>query len=143
MVIDHTNRDRFAFLVAENSGGFASLRGRIQALMRDLGCQDWTLEVLEGGPGLEGRSASIIVNGITVGECGELDPHVSESFDLNVPMSGAQIDVQLLASVMQDPVHSSIVSAKQKAAATTLRQLQRQLFPLIIDHCSSSRFDLE
>ena len=104
VVIDHTNRDRFAFLVAENSGGFASLRGRIQALMRDLGCQDWTLEVLEGGPWLEGRSASIIVNGITVGECGELDPHVSESFDLNVPMSGAQIDVQLLASVMQDPV---------------------------------------
>ena len=105
VVIDHTNRDRFAFLVAENSGGFSSLRGRIQALMRDLGCQDWTLEVLEGGPWLEGRSASIIVNGITVGECGELDPHVSESFDLNVPMSGAQIDVQLLASVMQDPVH--------------------------------------
>lgn len=105
VVIDHTNRDRFAFLVAENSGGFASLRGRIQALMRDLGCQDWTLEVLEGGPWLEGRSASIIVNGITVGECGEIDPHVSESFDLNVPMSGAQIDVQLLASVMQDPVH--------------------------------------
>ena len=105
VVIDHKNRDRFAFLVAENSGGFASLRGRIQALMRDLGCQDWTLEVLEGGPWLEGRSASKIVNGITVGECGELDPHVSESFDLNVPMSGAQIDVQLLASVMQDPVH--------------------------------------
>ena len=105
VVIDHTNRDRFAFLVAENSGGFASLRGRIQALMRDLGCQDWTLEVLEGGPWLEGRSASIIVNGTTVGECGELDPHVSESFDLNVPMSGAQIDVQLLDSVMQDPVH--------------------------------------
>ena len=105
VVIDHTNRDRFAFLVAENSGGFASLRGRIQALMRDLGCQDWTLEVLEGGPWLEGRSASIIVNGITVGECGELDPHVSESFDLNVPMSGAQFDVQLLSSVMQDPVH--------------------------------------
>jgi len=105
VVIDHKNRDRFAFLVAENSGGFASLRGRIQALMRDLGCQDWTLEVLEGGPWLEGRSASIIVNGTTVGECGELDPHVSESFDLNVPMSGAQIDVQLLASVMQDPVH--------------------------------------
>ena len=105
VVIDHKNRDRFAFLVAENSGGFSSLRGRIQALMRDLGCQDWTLEVLEDGPWLEGRSASIIVNGITVGECGELDPHVSESFDLNVPMSGAQIDVQLLASVMQDPVH--------------------------------------
>ena len=105
VVIDHKNRDRFAFLVAENSGGFASLRGRIQALMRDLGCKDWTLEILEGGPWLEGRSASIIVNGITVGECGELDPHVSESFDLNVPMSGAQIDVQLLASVMQDPVH--------------------------------------
>ena len=50
VVIDHKNRDRFAFLVAENSGGFAALRGRIQALMRDLGCSDWSLESTNKGP---------------------------------------------------------------------------------------------
>ena len=104
VVIDHKNCDRFAFLVAERSGGFAKLRGRIQALMRDLGCSEWNLEPIETGPWLLGRSASIIVNGVTVGECGEIDPLVSETFDLNVPMSGAQFDISALSSVLEDPV---------------------------------------
>ena len=104
VVIDHKNCDRFAFLVAERSGGFAKLRGRIQALMRDLGCSEWDLEPIETGPWLLGRSASIIVNGVTVGECGEIDPLVSETFDLNVPMSGAQFDISALSGVLADPV---------------------------------------
>lgn len=105
VVIDHKNRDRVAFLVAEKSGGFASLRGRIQGLMRDIGCSDWTLEPIENGPWLSGRSAAIMVNGVTIGQCGEIDPNISESFDLNVPMSGAQIDMNALSSVVSDPVH--------------------------------------
>ena len=105
MVIDHSNRDRFAFLVAENSGGFASLRGRIQALMRDFGCTDWSLEPIENGPWLSGRAANIVVKGTVVGECGEIDPHVSDAFELNVPMSGAQFDVSALSNVLEDPVH--------------------------------------
>ena len=105
VVIDHKNRDRFAFLIAERSGGFASLRGRIQGLMRDIGCTDWSLETSETGPWLNGRSANILVNGLVVGQCGEIDPRVSESFDLRVPMSGAQFDMTVLSSVIEDPVH--------------------------------------
>jgi len=105
VVINHSNTDRFAFLVAENSGGFASLRGRIQALMRDLGCEDWNLEPVEQGPWLAGRAASIVIDGTVIGECGEIDPHVSASFELNVPMSGAQIDIASLSKILQDPVH--------------------------------------
>ena len=105
VVIDHKNRERFAFLVAERAGGFASLRGRIQALMRDLGCANWSLENIEQGPWLVGRAASIVVEGVVIGECGEIDPHVSEVFELNIPMSGAQIDIEALTTVLEDPVH--------------------------------------
>lgn len=105
VVIDHKNRDRFAFLVAERAGGFASLRGRIQALMRDLGCANWSLENIVRGPWLVGRAASIVVEGVVIGECGEIDPHVSEAFELNIPMSGAQIDIEALTTVLEDPVH--------------------------------------
>ena len=105
VVINHKNREKFAFLVAENSGGFAALRGRLQSLMRDLGCEDWSLEACKEGPWLEGRAGNIIVRGKKIGECGEIDPHVSDSFELNVPMSGAQIDVSVLATVLADPVH--------------------------------------
>mgnify|MGYP002022219918 FL=1 len=105
VVIDHKNRERFAFLIAERTGGFAALRGRIQGLMRDLGCADWSLVENQSGPWLSGRSANILVNDIVVGECGEIDPRVSESFDLKVPMSGAQFDMAALSGVLEDPVH--------------------------------------
>lgn len=105
VVIDHSNRERFAFLVAEKSGGFATLRGRIQALMRDLGCNEWELKDCDQGPWLKGRAAEIQVEGKTIGECGEIDPNVSEIFELNVPMSGAQIDIEALSEVISDPVH--------------------------------------
>ena len=105
VVIDHHNRDRFSFLVAENSGGFASLRGRIQALMRDLGCSNWTFEAITEGPWLSGRAAKILVDDTEVGQCGEIDPFVSESFELNVPLSGAQFDLPSLSIVIKDPVH--------------------------------------
>ena len=105
VVIDHSNRERFAFLVAERVGGFATLRGRIQALMRDLGCNEWELKDYDQGPWLKGRGAEIQVQGKVIGECGEIDPHVSEIFDLNVPMSGAQIDIEALSKVIADPVH--------------------------------------
>ena len=104
VVINHKNRDKFAFLVAENSGGFASLRSRIQSLMRDLGCTDWALEPIDNGPWLAGRAANIVIKGTVVGECGEIDPNVSEIFELNVPMSGAQIDVSIMSGVLSDPV---------------------------------------
>ncbi len=105
VVIDHKNRDRFAFLIAERTGGFAALRGRIQRLMRDLGCADWSLVENQSGPWLSGRSANILVDDIIVGECGEIDPRVSESFDLKVPMSGVQFDMAALSRVLEDPVH--------------------------------------
>ena len=72
--------------------------------MRDLGCTNWELEDIETGPWLTGRAAKIIVEGTVVGECGEIDPHVSQAFELNVPMSGAQVDVSVLVSVLNDPV---------------------------------------
>lgn len=104
VVINHVNQQKFAFLVAENSGGFASLRGRIQTLMRDLGCQNWQLSPIEDGPWLKGRSASIIVNEILVGQCGEVDPNVAQIFDLSVPISGAEVDVAALNLAVKDPV---------------------------------------
>tara|TARA_B100001996_G_scaffold383039_1_gene376999 strand:+ start:2546 stop:4222 length:1677 start_codon:yes stop_codon:yes gene_type:complete len=105
VVIDHHNQERFAFLMAENSGGFASLRGRIQALMRDLGATNWSLQPIEDGPWLSGRSASIVVEGKVVGQCGEVDPRVSQTFELSAPMSGAQINISALQEVLTDPVH--------------------------------------
>ena len=59
VVRDHKNMDRLAFLTAERTGGFAAIRGRIQAFLRDIGAEDITIEQLPDneGPWLAGRAA--------------------------------------------------------------------------------------
>jgi phenylalanyl-tRNA synthetase beta chain len=106
VVRDHANSDRFAFLVAEQNGGFAAVRGRIQAIMRDLGAKDYTIEPLGGkmGPWLTGRAAKVMIDGIHVGCFGEMDPHVGHHYELKVPLSGAEFDIQELERALPDPV---------------------------------------
>ena len=106
VVRNHRNTDRLAFIMAERSGGFASVRGRIQALCNDLGITSWHAEPLEAndGPWLAGRGAKLIVNDEWVGCFGEIDPAVASLFDLRVPLNGAEIDVAALMNLVSDPV---------------------------------------
>ena len=106
VVRGHKNCDRVGFLMAEKGGGFAAVRGRIQAMMRDLGASEYSIEPLpEGeGPWLSGRSAKVIIGNMWVGCFGEIDPSVSNEFELKVPINGAEFDVSLLNSALPDPV---------------------------------------
>ena len=106
VVRDHHNSTRLAFLVAERSGGFAAVRGRIQAFLRDLGAQEYQISPLpdNDGPWLAGRAAKVSVNGIHVGCFGELDPKVAEQFELKVPLNGAEFSVDQILLAIPDPV---------------------------------------
>ena len=106
VVRNHTNCNRLAFLTAERSGGFAAVRGRIQAFCNDLGVTNWYAEPLDAGDGpwLAGRGAKLIIENRWVGCFGELDPAVSSMYDLRVPLNGAEFDVDALLDVIIDPV---------------------------------------
>ena len=106
VVRNHANQQRLAFLTAERSGGFAAVRGRIQALCNDLGITDWEAQPLEqdDSPWLAGRGAKLLVDGVWIGCFGELDPAVSARFDLKVPLNGAELDVTALMDIIVDPV---------------------------------------
>ena len=98
--------ESFAFLVAEQGGGFAAIRGRIQALLTDMGATGYTIEPLKGtmGPWLTGRCAKVVINDVHVGCFGEMDPAVSAQYELRVPLNGAEFDIVALQSVLPDPV---------------------------------------
>ena len=106
VVRDHKNCSRLAFLVAERTGGFAAIRGRIQAFLRDLGASDYEILALPDneGPWLAGRAAKIICNGLHIGCFGEIDPNVGELFELKVPMNGAEFCLHEIAKAIPDPV---------------------------------------
>ena len=104
VVKNHFNHTKLAFAVAQREGGFATIRGKIQVLMRDLGCKEWSLRSISEGPWLNGRGAEIVVGDTVIGQCGEIDPHVGESFELKVPLIAAEISISELKKVVSDPV---------------------------------------
>ena len=106
VVRDHKNSSRLAFLVAERSGGFAAVRGRVQAFLRDMGATNYEIQSLpeNEGPWLAGRAAKVIVEGNHVGCFGEIDPSVSELFELKVPISGAEFSLNEMKKSILDPV---------------------------------------
>ena len=106
VVRDHQNSNRLAFLTAERSGGFAAVRGRIQAFLRDIGAEEYQILALPDneGPWLAGRAAKVVVSGNHVGCFGEIDPHIAELFDLKVPLNGAEFSVEEIAKSIPDPV---------------------------------------
>ena len=104
VVINHVNHTKLAFAVAQREGGFASIRGKIQIIMRDLDCKEWSLRSISDGPWLNGRGAEIVVGETVIGQCGEVDPHVGESFELKVPLIAAEISISELKKVVNDPV---------------------------------------
>ena len=106
VVRDHKNMDRLAFLTAERSGGFAAIRGRIQAFLRDIGAKGVAIEALPDheGPWLAGRAAKVLIDGEWVGCFGEIDPAISQTFELLVPLNGAEFDVEALKLCITDPV---------------------------------------
>ena len=83
----------------------------LQAIMRDMALDKYDVnyelkEIKENwGPWLKGRGAEIIVSGIKIGEIGEIDPHVSMNFELSVPIHGAELFLDKLRELVQDPVH--------------------------------------
>jgi len=111
VVRNHSNETHASWLIASPTSGFSEGRGMLQAIMRDMALDKFNVdyelkETPENhGPWLKGRGAEIFVSGIKIGELGEIDPHISRNFELNVPLHGAELYLDKLIELVQDPVH--------------------------------------
>jgi phenylalanyl-tRNA synthetase beta chain len=109
VVRDHHNATRVAWTCAEVGTGFTAAKGVAQALLRDLGAFSRELEVTfepleDDSAYLAGRGSKVLVEGQWVGCFGEIDPAVSETFGLKVPIHAGEFDVDKIAGIIPDPI---------------------------------------
>ena len=108
VVRNSKNMNRVAWACAEVGGGFSAAKGIASALLRDLGANleeiKWEMVRENEGPWIKGRGAKIIIQGIEVGQIGEIDPNVSFEFGLRVPIQAGEFDVNALGKLIPDPV---------------------------------------
>ncbi len=86
---------KLVYLASGSEADFTHAREVLQFLERELGLE---IETREGGPGcMEGdRKAEVLVEGEEVGFLGELSQDVLENWELDVQVSGFELDVKML-----------------------------------------------
>jgi len=108
VVCELKNSYSTSWACAEVGGGFTSAKGYAQALIRDMGIS--VNEVIfepakEGeGPWLLGRGARVIVQGIEIGQFGEIDPSVSYEYGLRSPIHAGEFNIHEITKVSSDPL---------------------------------------
>jgi phenylalanyl-tRNA synthetase beta chain len=88
----------------ERAGDVFDAKGAVEALLADLGIEDWSVGDPPGDPMHPGRSVTVIVRGETAGSVGELHPRVSTAMDLPDHVALAELDVSVLARHASDSV---------------------------------------
>ena len=108
VVRDSRNASRVAWACAEVGGGFSAAKGIASSLLRDLGADlkkvKWISISEKEGPWIKGRGAKIILNGLELGQIGEIDPNISFQFGLRAPIQAGEFNVDALGKAIPDPV---------------------------------------
>ena len=108
VVNDSKNSYSFSWSCAEVGGGFTAAKGFAQSIIRDLGIKidEVSFQAIEeeNGPWLLGRGAKIVVQGIEIGQFGEIDPIVSEKYGLKTPIHAGEFSIEEISKVASDPL---------------------------------------
>jgi len=86
------NREKVGALLMDDKASFTGIKSIVSALLRDLGL-DFSVEETLHPSFIDGRCASVLVEGNEVGFFGEIHPEVLENFDLEHPVSAFEIDI--------------------------------------------------
>ena len=71
------------------------MKSVVEGVMRDLSVKS-DLEPLDSGMYIQGRGASVLVNGKCVGSFGELHPEVITAFELGYPVIAFEVNLDVL-----------------------------------------------
>lgn len=88
-------KTKLAVLMCNNDVDFTRIKQVLDAFMNAID-KNYELKPLEHGSFIEGRCASIIVDKKNIGFIGEIHPQVLNNWELFVPISGLEIDLNLL-----------------------------------------------
>jgi len=108
IINESKNNYAFSWSCAEVGGGFTAAKGFAQSIIRDLGIKidEVSFQAIEeeNGPWLLGRGAKIVVEGIEIGQFGEIDPIVSEKYGLKTPIHAGEFSIEEISKVASDPL---------------------------------------
>ena len=95
VVVGAKRRKNLAVMAIHSKAGFTEMKSVVEGVMRDLSVKS-DLEPLDSGMYIQGRGASVLVNGKFVGSFGELHPEVITAFELGYPVIAFEVNLDVL-----------------------------------------------
>jgi len=89
------NERKLAVVLTDNTIGYEEISSYLDALMKNLGI-DYKLRATEHGSFIPGRVAKILINNNSIGIIGEINPLVLEKWNLEKPVAGFEMSVDML-----------------------------------------------
>ncbi|MBS3817079.1 MAG: phenylalanine--tRNA ligase subunit beta [Candidatus Thermoplasmatota archaeon] len=99
-VIKGEQETRFAGVIESSKVGFTEMKSLVGGLLTSLG-EKMAVEPKKHDSFIEGRCASVIVDGEELGFFGEVSPEVLENFELENPVGGFELDFEKLYSLKE------------------------------------------
>ena len=103
VVIDTKRRKHLAATSIHSKASFTEMKSVVEGFLRDCSLK-WELSPAGQGMFVEGRDASVIVDGENVGYFGEVHPEVITSFGLGHPAVAFEIDLEKVLSGKLDRI---------------------------------------
>lgn len=88
-----------AYAVIDVDADFTMSKSIAERIMKDMGIEDYEIEEKRHGSFIDGRCASVILNGEDVGFFGEMHPQVIENFELSYPVIAGEINIGKIGKI--------------------------------------------
>ncbi|MHA1580442.1 MAG: phenylalanine--tRNA ligase subunit beta [Candidatus Freyarchaeota archaeon] len=89
-----TRKLNVAAAITDTEVGFTDIKAVAEALLRELGCEQWKFTPTSHPSFIEGRAALVEADGKVLGQIGEIHPEVLNNFDLEYPVGAFEYSLE-------------------------------------------------
>ena len=93
--------EKLGLLICDNSASFTSAKQILDYVISGIGLS-YTLNESDNKTFISGRCGEIIARGKKVGFVGEINPEVNENFDIDMPISGFELNLRELFELVKN-----------------------------------------
>lgn len=96
-----SNNKKLAFVSCHSKANFSEIKSYVESILRNLGLEKYEFEETTCPCFISGRGCKIIVNKRTIGRFGEIYPKTLTNWELEMPATSCEMDVDLLFSMIK------------------------------------------
>lgn len=89
-----TRKLNVAVAITDTEIGFTDIKATSEALLRELGCEQWKFQPTSLPSFIDGRTALVEADGKVIGHVGEIHPEVLNNFNLEYPVGAFEYSLE-------------------------------------------------